>query len=246
MNKRIIFVVLVILVLFVTIMYGFNSEENEQEIVNVSAAASLQGALTEIEQKYENNENKVDITYGGSGTLVTQIQEGAPADIFISASIDNFENLKSTNDISEEVNLLRNNLVVIASKDVEIKDVMDVDVIAIGTPEVVPAGTYAVQALESLGVYDNIKEKLVQTKDVSEVVTYVETGNAQMGIVYSSDTTNLQNSKVIYEFDEKSHDEIIYPMASLNDEETTNDFYDFLQTDDAIEIFEKYGFEHYE
>ncbi len=246
MNKRIIFVVLVILVLFVTIMYGFNSEENEQKIVNVSAAASLQGALTEIEQKYENNENKVDITYGGSGTLVTQIQEGAPADIFISASIDNFENLKSTNDISEEVNLLRNNLVVIASKDVEIKDVMDVDVIAIGTPEVVPAGTYAVQALESLGVYDNIKEKLVQTKDVSEVVTYVETGNAQMGIVYSSDTTNLQNSKVIYEFDEKDHDEIIYPMASLNDEETTNDFYDFLQTDDAIEIFEKYGFEHYE
>ncbi len=242
--KKYIGIIIVVTVVIVSL--NQSNKTGEQEVINVSAAASLQGALSEIAANYTNDTNNLDISYGGSGTLVTQIQEGAPADIFISASTSNFENLKTTNEIVDETNLLNNNLVIIGKAGTDLSDLDHIDTIAIGTPEVVPAGTYAVQALQNLEVYDDVQDKLIQTKDVSEVVTYVETGNAQIGIVYSSDASNLENSDILYEFAANTHDEITYPIGLLTESKEAQAFYEYLQTDEAMQVFKKYGFIEYE
>lgn len=207
--------------------------------VNVQAAASMQNALDEIIAGYDGS---INVNYGGSGTLVTQIQEGAPADIFISASMANFNNLKETNELAREDVLASNKLVLIANKDSQISDLDDVETIAIGTPEAVPAGTYAMQVLDGRGLTDKVSDKLVQTKDVSEVLTYVETGDADLGFVYNTDAMASSDVKVVYEFDESEHDPIEYPIGLLTDNQEASSFYDYLLSPEASAILEKYGF----
>ncbi len=246
MKKKIGIIILIVVLIAGIISYNQLHNQNDNEVINVSAAASLQGALSEIETNFEAKGYDLNISYGGSGTLVSQIQEGAPADIFISASQDNFDNLKKTNDVLKQTNLLKNKLIVIGKKNTDLSNLNAIDKIAIGTPDAVPAGTYGVQALKNLNLYDEVKDKLVQTKDVSEVVTYVESENAQVGIVYSSDAYNLKNSSVLYKFAENTHDEIAYPAGLLTKNKNAQDFYDYLQSDEAMQVFEKYGFTKYE
>ena len=117
--------------------------------------------------------------------------------------------------------------------------------IAIGTPESVPAGKYAQQALVSLEIWDSIQSKIVYAKDVKQVLEYVETGNVDCGLVYKSDTLGMESGVVVMDMPEDSHDPIVYPAALIKDSaqsEAAAKFYDFLQTDYAKGVFEKYGF----
>lgn len=236
MKKITAIIIVVIAILGAIIISSSSAKEAE---INIQAAASMQNALDEI---IENYDGEISVNYGGSGTLVTQIQEGAPADIFISASMSNFDNLKQTNEIKSEDVLVNNKLVLITNTDSQIDSLDEANTIAIGTPDAVPAGTYAMQVIEANDLTDDVSEKLVQTKDVSEVLTYVETGNADLGFVYNTDALSSDDVKVIYEFDDSQHDSIEYPIGLLTDNPEAKQFYDYLLSDDALTIFEKYGF----
>lgn len=239
MNKKLIGILVVAIAVTVIII---NRSGDEQNPIYVQAAASMQNALTEIETNFESQGYDLQINYGGSGTLVTQIQEGAPADLFISASTANFETLEATNPMVEDTNLVGNELVLIAPKESSIESLDDVNKIAIGTPEAVPAGTYALQVLDGRNLTSQVSDKLVQTKDVSEVLTYVETGNADLGFVYNTDAVSSDKVQVVYSFDEDEHDPIEYPIGLLTDSSDAKAFYDYLQTEEAQAIFGEYGF----
>nr|WP_263326133.1 molybdate ABC transporter substrate-binding protein [Neobacillus sp. Marseille-Q6967] len=233
-------------------------ESNQQNNVEltISAAASLSDALTEIKKSFETEHPSITILYniGGSGALKQQILQGAPADLFLSASNDHFLELSNKGFImeDEQVNLLSNQLVLITNKQtpaniIKMEDLTsdDVSKIAIGIPDSVPAGMYAKQTLQNLGLWEEVTPKLVQTKDVKQVLTYVETGNIDAGLVYKTDASASNKIKMILTADEQYHDKIIYPAGIIKSSKNKNEailFLDYLQSSPAIQIFEKYGF----
>ena len=237
--------------LFLLVLAGCQSSKGETELV-ISAAASLQKALTEIEAVYEEENEDISLifNYGGSGSLQHQIQNGAPADLFISAAIEPFENLLDDGLIEKKANsnLLGNELVLIAGKQTNIEGLANlesVSKIAIGSPDSVPAGKYAKQSLEALGLWGTIEDKLIFTKDVTQVLTYVETGNVEAGLVYATDAKSSSKVKVIDTVPNDTHEEIIYPagvISSSKEKEKAQKFYAYLQSDRSLKIFEKYGF----
>lgn len=222
--------------------------------VTVSAAASLQDALTEITTKfYKKHENiKINYNFGASGALQQQISQGAPVDLFFSAAEDKFSKLVNDGLIAKKnsIDLLGNQLVLVvpksSSKGIKtMGDLRRADKISIGTPESVPAGSYAKEVLGNLHMWSAITGKIVYAKDVRQVLTYVETGNVDAGMVYKTDA--LTSSKVVIaaKADEKTHTPIVYPVgvikASTHPKEAML-FYDYLQSKEAMKIFEKYGF----
>ncbi|MFV0517904.1 MAG: molybdate ABC transporter substrate-binding protein [Aminipila sp.] len=247
-----------LLIGLVMVMFISCGQSNKEQKLNISAAASLTDALTEIGQEY-NKENDVELlfNFAGSGTLKTQISEGADCDIFISASKDHMDELEKNGiiQVDSRKNLLGNTLTLIASKEAEETVALDnldselnskeVGSISIGTPDSVPAGKYAVQAFENMGIYDEVESKLIFAKDVRGVLDYVETGNVDCGIVYKTDALLLKSGKVICDIPMDKYDPIIYPMAMIKDaknQQAAKDFVKFLQSDEALRIFEKYGF----
>lgn len=223
--------------------------------VNISAAASLTDALNEIKTEYSKDHKDVLLfNFGASGTLEKQIEEGAPCDLFLSASKANMDTLEQTGliDTDSRKDLLGNTLTLIASA--EKKDVIkgyealasnDAASISIGTPETVPAGKYAQQSLENLGLWPKIEKKIVFGKDVKQVLEYVDTGNADCGLVYKTDAMQMKTGVVVMDMPENSHDPIVYPAALIRNseqEKAAADFYQFLQSDYAKGVFEKYGF----
>lgn len=223
--------------------------------INISAAASLKEALGEIQSLYaKSSADTLQFNFGGSGALQKQIEEGAPCDLFISASKSNMDALEKGGLIVTESrkDLLGNQLVLIASKEMseliknsDTLNTADVKSIAIGTPNTVPAGKYAKQALTNLGLWDKLQSKVILAKDVKQVLEYVETGNADCGFVYTTDAMLLKTGKVITQDFSATHDAIIYPAALIKDSpqsEAAKRFYDFLATDTAKDVFKKYGF----
>lgn len=223
--------------------------------VNISAAASLTDALTEIQTEYAKKSNAVlQFNFGASGALQKQIEEGAPCDLFLSASKANMDALEQAGLIVTDSrrDILGNTLTLIATaeKAGSIKDygaltTSDVASIAVGTPETVPAGKYAKQALQNLGIWDQVRSKIVYAKDVKQALEYVDTGNTDCGFVYKSDAIAMKTGVVVMDMPEDSHDPIVYPAALIKDSaqpEAAAKFYDFLQTDYAKGVFEKYGF----
>lgn len=237
---------LIILLIFGTLT--LSSCGSKRKEVVISAASSLQSALQEIEVNYESEHEDVDLkfNFGGSGTLLTQIQGGAPTDIYISASKENYDTLNKEGKIYEGEDLLKNELVLIANKDNPITNIKEVNKIAIGTPGAVPAGDYAKQSLEALDIWDTLEDKFVYAKDVEEVVTYVGTQNAQLGFVYKTDAISSDRIKEVKEVDEKLHDPIVYPIGLLQTTDEAEDFYNYLKSKEALTVFEKYGFLSYD
>ncbi|MBT2705474.1 molybdate ABC transporter substrate-binding protein [Bacillus sp. ISL-35] len=233
---------------------GANSDTEGTELT-VSAAASLREALEEAAKTYskQNPDIKIVYNFGGSGSLQQQISQGAPVDLFISAAQDQFNVLMSKQLIDQNHNakLLKNELVLITQKDNEnlhsVKSLTkdEISRIAIGTPETVPAGMYAKQALVSLGLWEELELKLIPTKDVRQVLSYVETGNVEAGIVYKTDAQVSEKVRIIPFQKEALHDPIIYPAGVITGskhKEEARRFLDFLKGREAMKIFEKYGF----
>ncbi|RPJ96193.1 molybdate ABC transporter substrate-binding protein [Rummeliibacillus sp. TYF005] len=229
------------------------SKESQVEIT-VSAAASLQDALNSLKTTYEKEHSNVKITYnfGGSGALQQQISQGAPVDLFFSAAEDKFDQLVKEGLIekSQGVDLLSNDLVLVVPKKNEtgiqnFQDLTKAKKVALGTPEAVPAGQYATETLKNIKVWNTVKPKVVYAKDVRQVLTYVETGNVDAGIVYRTDAIVSKKAKIVAVADDKSHTPIIYPLGMIKDSQHTKEtkaFYDFLQSKKAMDVFKSYGF----
>lgn len=222
--------------------------------LTVSAAASLQDALVELQKTYEKEHTDVNVqfNFGGSGALKQQIAQGAPVDVFFSAASEPFDALVQSGDIekSKQVNLLANELVLITPKDTNnniqsFKDLTTAKKIALGTPESVPAGQYGRETLEALKLWTRIEDKIVYTKDVRQVLTYVESGNVDAGLVYETDARTSDKVQLVATAKSDTHQPIIYPVGIIKDSKHPKEaqaFYDFLQSDEAMKTFEKYGF----
>lgn len=259
MNRRFGLVILSLLLAVTLVGCGTNgnsapTQASQKELI-VSAAASLQNSLTEIQKVYtQKNPNiKLTFNFAASGPLQQQIEQGAPADIFISAGIKQMDALEKKNLIDKDtrVNLLGNDLVLIAPKDnTDIASVQDltkstVKHIGIGTPESVPAGKYAKDSLMSLKLWDVLQPKYVQAKDVTTVLSYVETGNADAGFVYRSDAQSSNQVKVAATVPDSAHSPIVYPaavIAASKNQQAAKDFLKYLEGPEGQQIFAKYGF----
>jgi molybdate transport system substrate-binding protein len=231
------------------------TQEPRQELT-VSAAISLKDVLDKVAQPYraERPDTVIHFNLGASGTLQRQIEQGAPVDIFISASEDQMNSLESKGLLlpGTRRDLLKNSIVLIVPKGkTEISSFQDlarpgVKVIAIGEPQTVPAGKYAQEVLTHFQLYDELKPKFVLAKDVRQVLMYVITGNVDAGIVYATDAKTTQDVTVVATAPEDSHSPVIYPVAILKSSKQIGEskrFLDFFAGTKAQAVFEKYGFE---
>jgi molybdate transport system substrate-binding protein len=223
--------------------------------VTVSAAISLKDALDQLGREYErdNPGAKVTFNYAGSGTLQHQIEQGAPVDIYFSAAQKQMDALQSAGLILADTrkNIVANDLVLIAPSNTDnIHTFQDlaksvVKTVALGEPATVPAGMYAQQTLEHLGLWTDVQKKAVYAKDVRQVVTFVASGNADAGLVYRTDAQTSPKIRTIFTAPPNSHDPIVYPAAVLENSkepEAAKAFLGFLETPHALEIFKTYGF----
>lgn len=239
---------------------SFNQNHQVEEIkkveLTVSAAASMTDALQEIQKAYEESHFnvKINFNFGASGALQQQIEQGAPVDLFLSAAAKNMKALvdKQLIDSNEQLNLLKNELVVVVPADSpaniqSLKDLSSSDIgkLAIGIPESVPAGNYAKEALTTENMWNVLESKTVQGKDVRQVLQYVETGNADAGFVYKTDALTSSKVKIALTVDPASYPAIEYPIGIVKAtkyHEEAEEFYNYLQTQAANDVFTKYGF----
>jgi molybdate transport system substrate-binding protein len=224
--------------------------------LNVAAAASLRDALKEIDVNYNSANPDVTIVpnLASSGTLQTQIQNGAPVDIFISAAATQMDNLQKDQLILTDTrhNLLNNNLVLITPKDkafglTDFKGLTSdrVQKIAIGDPKSVPAGTYAIMAFDELGITSQLQAKLVLGADVRAVLTYVETGNVDAGIVYGTDAVSSSKVDAMGVAPADINAKIVYPVAVIKaskNADAARAYENYLFGPQAKVAFQKYGF----
>ena len=228
----------------------------EQSIL-VAAAASLKNAYEDelipmFEEQYPGV--TVEGTYDSSGKLQTQIEEGLEADVFMSAATKQMKALDEEGMIASDtiVNLLENKIVLIVptgsdSKIDSFEKIGDAASIALGDPESVPAGQYAKEALTNLNVWDSIQDKVSFGTNVTEVLNQVAAASADAGIVYATDAASKADQvTVVAEAPEGSLEKkVIYPVAVVKATahgDAAKAFVDFLQTPEAIKVFESYGF----
>lgn len=233
-----------------------STEPQEKVALTISAAASLTDAMGEIEKGFESENPNIDLSFnfGASGALQQQIEQGAPADVFVSAATKNMNALVDEQLIAsaDQKNLLQNALVAIVPADSQNNIASEKDLtsdairtVAIGIPESVPAGTYAKEALTYSKLWDQLESKLVQGKDVRQVLQYVETGNADAGFVYKTDALTSDQVKIAFEVDKASYTPANYPagiITATKHRAEAEKFYAYLQTPEVLDVFAKYGF----
>lgn len=242
---------------FIVLLATFSPASAEDKTITVFAAASMKNALDEVDAAYTAKTGvKITASYAASSVLAKQIEQGAPADVFVSADTDWMDYALSKKTINEptRVNLLGNSIVLIAPKDSEINNVtiaQGFDLarlagdgrIATGDVKSVPAGKYAKAALEKLGAWTAAEPKFAMAESVRAALTLVARGEADLGIVYSTDAKVEPGVKIVGTFPADSHPAIIYPVAATTTAKPgTNDYLAFLRTSAAKTILEKYGF----
>ncbi|SDX05526.1 molybdate transport system substrate-binding protein [Marininema mesophilum] len=224
--------------------------------LTVLAASSMTDTVTKLASLYEKEHPEIKIlpTYASSGTLQKQIEEGAPGDLLLSAGEQEMRNLIQAHLINNRLhtNLLTNQLVLIApSTKSKIKRFDDlkrssIQQVIIGQPKTVPAGRYAKQTLTSLKLMDHLHSKMIFAGDVRQVLASVQTGNADAGLVYLTDTLGQMNIRVIDSAPPKSHDPIRYPIGVIRNTEHPKEakqLYKWLQSKKALQVFHQAGFQ---
>ena len=242
---------LLLLILMVFSIAGCQSSKEETANITVAAAASLSDAMKELNSLYkqEHPDTEITLNLASSGVLANQIKQGAPIDVYFSASEYYFDDIKKEDLLEIETNLLRNKLVLIKSQSSKLSSFDQLDEshegrLAIGTPETVPAGAYAKEALQYANKWDKLEDQLIFSKDVRQVLTYVETGNADAGIVYETDYRSSSKVILVEDVPTQSYSPIIYPAGIVKGaNEESSDYFTFLQSDEALAIFESYGFQ---
>jgi molybdate transport system substrate-binding protein len=223
--------------------------------VTVFAAASLTDAMKQASDAYQAKTGvSITLSFGASSTLAHQIDQGAAADVFMSADSDWMEYLEKNGRIANGTrkNLLGNQLVLVASKDArpapriaphfDLAGALGDGKLAMADPASVPAGKYGKEALTALGVWDSVSSKVVQAENVRVALEYVARGEAPFGIVYATDA-KIVPVKVVGVFAENTHAPIVYPVAlTRTASPAARDFLAFLSGPQARAIFEKAGF----
>lgn len=222
----------------------------------VSAAASMTDAMKEIGGEYEkkNPSVKLVFNFASSGALQQGIEQGAPADIFVSAAQKQMNTLEKKGLLADGTrkDLLVNKVVLIVPKDSKLQltkfeDVLkgEVKKIGLGEPKGVPVGQYSEEIFNKLGILDQVKTKGVYGSNVRQVLSWVETGEVDAGVVYATDAAVSKGNKVICNAPEGSHKPVIYPMAiikSTKQLDAAKAFSAYLAGADGKKVFEKYGF----
>jgi molybdate transport system substrate-binding protein len=227
------------------------------EELMIFAAASTKNAAEDIAKLYaETGKGDVVYSFAASSDLAKQIENGAPAAIFISADIKWMDYLAERTLIvaGSRRDLLGNKLVLVVPNNSDfavdliantpLADKLGDGKLAIGEPDSVPAGRYGKAALEALGIWGQVQPKAARTKDVRAALALVERGEAAAGIVYATDAALSKKVRVAGEFPAETHPEIVYPIALVagRDDAAARAFYDFLIGPQARTVFLEYGF----
>jgi molybdate transport system substrate-binding protein len=228
-------------------------EQNTRPVV-LSAAASTKELMEELSGQFQKESGAhVQLNLGGSNSLATQIINGSPADLFLSADPEWVTAVAEAGLVEEQVPLLVNRLVIVTPRgnpagvttpsDLSRDSVKHLALAG----ESVPAGKYADQALRTLGILDQLvhSKKIVRGQDVRVSLSYVERAEAEAGIVYATDAIASRNVEVVYQFDPKTHDPIIYVLARLRharQNPQAAELYSFLQSTQADSALESRGF----
>ncbi len=221
----------------------------------IYAAASLTNALTDIAAQWtQAGHPKPVLVFAASSALAKQIENGAPADVFVSADrpwMDYLAERKKIDDASR-AELLGNELVLITpgGKEIAVEMKPGFDLagafrgkLCTGEPDVVPVGTYAKQAMTALGWWTALTPRIVGTDDVRTALAFVERGECPLGIVYATDAAISERVTVIGRFPAETHTPVVYPFALVTAARTdSRAFLDYLKSDAAISVFKRYGF----
>lgn len=233
----------------------FGACANANTHLTVFAPASLSNALKDVNALYEKQYNiKIKTSFLSSGVLAKQIEQGAKADVFISADVDWVVHLQNKGKLNKAnyKNLLSNRLVLIAPKSsslttVKIDKSTNIHKIltgklCTGNVKSVPVGKYAKQSLIALNWWQSVAPKLVETDNVRSALNFVNRGECQLGIVYATDVAVVKNVKTLGVFPTSTHSPIVYPVAMINTQEKTKHYYQFLHSQTAKKIYQNYGF----
>jgi molybdate transport system substrate-binding protein len=225
-------------------------------VLNVSASAVMTDVLKEINESYRQVNPWISFitNFASGGTIQQQIENGAPCDVFVSAAASFMDNLEKKGLLLQETrhNLLNNKIVLIvpANSTLHLKTFDDltnatVKKIAIGDPKSVSAGTYAQQTFDFFNISAVLQPKLVLGGDVRQVLTYVETGNVDAGVVFTTDAMTSTGVKVVASAPDVVNTKIVYPVAIIKTSPraaAAQDYISFLFGSSARSVFEKYGF----
>lgn len=221
----------------------------ESAPVLVFAAASTADAVEDAARGFDGG--PVRVASGGSGTLARQIEAGAEAGLFLSANPEWAEYLEGRGLVAARRDLLANRLVLVVPSGSEgvanPEDLLKANVgrIAIGDPEIVPAGAYAREALRKLGLWNRLERKIVPAGDVRQALLYVERNEAGAAIVYATDARLAEDIRVVYEFDPSLTGPIRYPLVLLKTgagQPVARRLFEYLSSPQARQTFQRHGF----
>lgn len=246
----------VIAIVLIMPMVSCADKQGEDITLNISASAVLTDALAEVNDLYvlKNSDIKIVNNFTSAGTIQSQIENGADCDVFFSANVKNMDNLQNKGLILSDTrkNILSNLLVLIvpSSNTKNINSFIDltgsaINLVAIGDPSAVSAGIYAQKLFELLDISQPLSNKLILASTVREVLTYVETGNVDAGLVFLSDALTSNRVVVIDTAPNEINSQIVMTAAVVSaseNVEAAKNYLAFLSGAEAMEIFEKYGF----
>ena len=230
------------------------SSPQAAEVIMLSGPASMTDALKELIAQFGASGNHAQVlpNFGSSGAMAKQINEGAPADVFISANQKWMTFLREEKkiDAATEKNLACNTLVFVGTTNpavTSMADVVKLKQIAIGSPTSVPAGEYAAQAMKKAGIYKKLEEgkQLIMAKDVRQALTYADRGETAGAFVYRTDALLATQAVILFEVPQELYDRVTYPVALTVDgakKPEAKAFYAFITGPEAMKVFIKYGF----
>lgn len=228
---------------------------NHRTELTVFAAASLADVLQPLGERFESEKGiKVNYSFGGSWTLAQQVSLGAPADVFVAGGPGPMDALDDKNLLvnGSRIDLLGNMLVIVAKDQYNpatfsptdlLRD--DVNRIAMGDPSLAPAGNYAREALQTIGLWADLREKLVYGLNVRTALQYARSGNSDVAIVYATDVVGDEQLRLLWTFPPETHSPIRYPIAVIGGADNSSkaaEFVAFLRSEEASEIFSEHGF----
>lgn len=256
-KKSLIFLICIVALIFSIAGITGCSKQSEPITLNVLAAGSLTNVLNEVNDLFHHSLAEIKITaiYAASGDLATQIENGAPADVFISASAKQMDRLQENGLLKTEsrLNLLGNRIILAVphSSTLNIQGFEDlpdsrVQKIAMGDPEFVPAGTYGLDTFKLLDIdYENLLPKMILGSNVGQVLSYLESESVDAGILFATDVAISEKVRTVATAPDEINKNIVYPaaiIAASRNHEAAEQYLNFLAGNEAKVIFEKYGF----
>ena len=238
-----------VLSLFCLMLFSMEAQATE---INLSIAASLKEVISELSDSFAKQNAGVKFlkNYGASGALAKQIENGAPADVFISANLEWMDYLKNRKLVdTESIGTFAYNTLVFAGgtgkKTANMHDLVALDKIAIGSPKSVPAGEYAMEAFKKAGIDRQLEKKLVMARDVRDCLMYAERGEVDGAFVYRTDALQARQAKILFTVPQELYPRVMYPMGLTTAGAKNRDaaaFYKHLHSEEAKTVLGRYGF----